>query len=161
MIARKHIIGIICIAIVLFVACKKDPTEHLLELDLLSHGMPIVIKAPENPEIRKMDLILTKDLTVVKGDDYSVQIFESEAYTRDVGAVKSRVLGEVKSNPYFFAIVQDDPAGFIYESRVDSNYTNYGFRHVRIQADKEYVFQQGLRGKFTLDAIKMMYAAVQ
>jgi hypothetical protein len=133
----------------------------MVELDLMSHGMPIVILAPENPEVKTMDLLMTKDLTVIKGDDYNVQIFESEADSRDVGVIKTRLLGEIQRNPYFYAVVRDDLAGFIYESRVDSNYINFGFRHVRIQGDKEFVFQQGLRGKFTREAIVAMYEAVQ
>ncbi len=161
MINSKHITIGVAYMIIVLAACKQDPTSHLIELDLLSYGMPIVIKAPESPEIKKMDLVFTKDITVQKGDDFNLQIFESEAVSRDVGEIKSRLLAEIKQNPYFFNVLQDDPAGFIYESRVDSNYTNYGFRHVRIQGDKEYIFQQSLRGKFTLEAVETMYAAVQ
>ena len=161
MIATRHLIWMTSTVALMVFACKHDPTSNLADLDLLSHGMPIVIKAPVDPEIRKMDLVFMKDITVVKGDEYNIQIFESEATSRDLATIKARLMNEVKINPYFVAILQDDAAGFIYESRVDSSYTNYGFRHVRIQGDKEYTFQQGLRGKFAREAIETMYAAVQ
>jgi hypothetical protein len=100
-------------------------------------------------------------VTVIQGDDFNVQIFESEATIRDLATIKGRLLKEVKENPYFYGVVREDPSGFIYENHVDTNYINFGFRHVRIQGDKEYVFQQGLRGKFSKEAVEMMYAAVQ
>lgn len=161
MFSSRSYVGILCLGLLAFWACKEEPTAGMVELDLMSYGMPIVIKAPENPEIRKMDLLMTKDLTVIKGDDYNIQIFESEADSRDIGIIKSRLLAEIQRNPYFYAIIRDDPAGFVYESHVDSNYVNFGFRHVRIQGDKEFVFQQGLRGKFTKEAVMAMYLAVQ
>ena len=142
-------------------SCRKDPTANFEDLDLLSYGMPIVIKAPVDAEVKKMDLVYMKDITVTRGNNYNVQIFEADATTHDIEVVKARLLNEVKANPYFFGIVQEDPAGFIYESHVDSNYVNYGFRYVRIQADKEYVFQQGLRGKFSKEDIEAMYEAVK
>ncbi len=160
MLSTKHYTLLLCCGLFIS-ACKEEPTAGMVELDLMSYGMPIVIKAPENPEVRKMDLVMTTDVTVIKGDDYNVQIFESEADVRDVGQIKARLLSEIQKNPYFFAVIRDDPAGFIYESKVDSSYTNFGFRHVRIQGDKEFVFQQGLRGRFSKEAVEAMYQAVQ
>jgi hypothetical protein len=149
------------LVLLILVSCRKDPSADFVDLDLLSYGMPLVIKAPANADIKKMDLVYMKDITVMGGNDYNVQIFEAEATTHDEQVVKARLLNEVKANPYFYGIVREDPAGFIYESHVDSNYVNYGFRYIRIQADKEYVFQQGLRGKFSLESVEAMYDAVQ
>jgi hypothetical protein len=142
-------------------SCKKEAETTLASLDLLPYGMPIVIQAPENPVIKLMDLVLSRDITVIKEPDFNLQIFESDADTRDISVIKGRLMQDVKSNPYFHEILRDDPAGFVYETHVDSNYINYGFRYARIQGDKEYVFQQGLRGKFTREAIEIMYGAVQ
>lgn len=142
-------------------ACNPDADTSMAEMDLMEHGMPIVIKAPEGAEVKKMDLVLSQDISVIQGPDFHVQIFESNADTRDVAEIKGRLLKEIKRHPYFYALLQDDSAGFIYETRVDSNYINYGFRHVRIQGDKEYIFQQGLQGRFTREAVESMYRAVQ
>lgn len=142
------------------IACKKQ-TDGLVQLDLLPHGMPIVIHAPENPAIRKMDFAIMRDLTVVKGPDFNVQIFEADLMTRNTEEIRNRLLNDVKANRYFSKVLQEDAAGFVYETQVDSNYINYGFRHIRLQGDKEYVFQQGLGGRFSLEAVQRMYKAVQ
>ena len=102
-----------------------------------------------------------KDVTIVKGDSFNLQIFQADVESTDLAVIKEHLVEEVKSNPYFFRILQDDPAGFIYENKVDSGYVNYGFRHIRVQGDKEYIFEQGLHGKFTKDAIELMYQCVQ
>jgi len=43
----------------------------------------------------------------------------------------------------------------------DSISTNYGFKYLKIQGDKEYIFQTGLVGNFGLDDVKVMYEAVK
>jgi hypothetical protein len=144
-----------------WIGCRQDSASNLQELDLMSEGMPIVIYAPADAKIKRMDLVLSKDITVIKDQDFHLQIFESNADVRDPSAIKSQLLDEIKLNPYFSTILKDDTAGFLYETRIDSNYINYGFRHVRIQGDKEYIFQQGLGGKFTREAVELMYKAVQ
>lgn len=151
----------LALTITCLLSCKSDPVADFCQLDLLSYGMPIVIKTPENPEINKLDLVFMKDITVTKGADYSVQIFEADVSSRDISVIKTKLISEVKDNPYFSTILQNDPAGFIYENKVDSGYVNYGFRHIRLQGDKEYIFQQGLRGKFSRESVQAMYASVQ
>jgi hypothetical protein len=142
-------------------ACGKDDKQELEELDLLGHGMPILIKAPPNPEIKKMDLLVQKDITVKKGEDFYLQIFEAVASSFNAGDVKEELLGAVKANPYFSEILHDEESGFIYKNEIDSSNVNYGFRYVRLQGDKEYIFQTGLIGTFTLDQVKVMYEAVK
>ena len=159
----KHFLWIVCclglVYCVTSTGCSDESQDdHLVEMELMAHGMPIVIKAPEDALIETMDLVLQKDLTIKKGD-YFVQIFESDATTYNIAEIKSRLLGEVQSNKYYQKIITEDPDGFIYQTAIDSSYINYGFRRVRIQGDKEYVFQTGLRGQFPLEAVEMMYRA--
>ena len=149
-------------AIVVFVvACSSEPKSNLKPLDLLEYGIPITIMAPDSAKVRTMDLVVQKDVTVKGDDDYYVQIYASGAETTDVAQVKAEQLAEVKGNRYFSKIVQEDESGFIYETQVDSNNVNYGFRLVRIQGDQEYIFQTGLIGSFTLEKVEEMYQAVQ
>ena len=155
-----HTLLCLIIAVLTTVGCQKEKGAELPELDLLSYGMPIVIKAPENALIEKMDLVVSTDITVKKGD-FFLQIFESNASSRDIEAIKSRLLGEAQGNRYFQKVVHEEPDGFIYESAIDSSYVTYDFRRVRIQGDKEYVFQTGLRGQFTFDQVELMFAAVK
>ena len=70
-------------------------------------------------------------------------------------------MAEIKSNAYFSKIIEEEEAGFIYSMVFDSTATNYGFKYLKIQGDKEYIFQTGLVGNFGLDDVKLMYNAVK
>lgn len=158
----KYILFLFAVVSLGTLACGEEKAESkFAELDLLSHGMPIIIQAPSDPVIKSMNLAVQKDLTVKKGPDFSLQIYESDALVRDPAAIKARLLYEVQGNKYYQKIVSDDEQGFIYQTAIDSSYINFGFRHFRLQGDKEYVFQTSLGGKFTLEAVQDMYNAVQ
>ncbi len=144
-----------------FAGCTKKQSVKLVDLDLMSYEMPIMIKAPADAEIKKMDLIVQKDITVKSGDGFYLQIFESDVTNRDPKKVKEDLLKTVQENPYFSELVQEDPNGFIYKTQIDSTQENYSFRYVRIQGDKEYTFQTGMIGQFTLDQVRTMYNAVK
>jgi hypothetical protein len=146
--------------LLLFAACEKSPQSNYKPLNLLSHGFPITILAPENPEIKVTDMTVMKDLTVKKGEDFNIQIYSSAANSPDFAQVKNEHLEEVKSNPYFKKVVTDNPEGFIYEKQVDSTMT-YGFKYVFIQGDQEFIFQNGILGIYTLEQINNMYESVQ
>jgi len=144
------------------ISCGEEKADTKFdELDLLPHGMPIVIHAPSDPVIKSMKLTVQKDLTVQKGADFSLQIYESDALVRNHAAIKARLLFEVQGNKYYQKIISDDDQGFIYQTAIDSSYINYGFRYFRLQGDKEYVFQTSLGGKYTLEAVQNMYNAVK
>ncbi len=145
----------------LVLACSSEPVSDLKEKNLLEYGIPITILAPDSAEVETMDLVVQKDITVKKGKDYYIQIFASDATTTDANRLKSAQLEEVRDNPFFSKIIKEDSNGFIYETAIDSTKKNYGFRHFRIKGDKEYVFQTGLIGTFSLDDVEKMYLAVQ
>lgn len=148
---------------ILMWACQQNGTEQdWVEKDLLQYGIPMTILAPDSAEVNSSDLGgLIQDVTVKEGDEYYVQIYASDAETMDIAKVKSAQLSEVKSNRYFSKIVQEETDGFIYETVIDSTAINYGFRYVRVQGDKEYVFQTGLVGSFTLEQVEKMFEAVR
>ena len=132
-----------------------------MELDLMSYEMPIVIQAPADAEIKKMDLIVQKDITVKSGEAYYVQIFESDMSSNDPNSIKEELLKDVQENPYFSELISEEANGFIYKTMIDSTQENYGFRYVRLQGNKEYTFQTGMIGLFSLDQVKSMYEAVK
>ena len=68
---------------------------------------------------------------------------------------------KVKNSPFFSEIIKEDDNGFIFKKTISEDRINYDFRYVKIQGDKEYVFQTGLIGQFTLDDVEMMYEAVK
>lgn len=141
--------------------CASDPASNYKELDLLSYGVPIKIMAPDSADVKKEDWIAQQGITVSKGDDYEVQIWAGEAASTDVATLKANKLAEVQSNRWFSKIIKEDSDGFIFENKIDSTTSFYGFYHLVIQGDNEYTFQNGLRGNFTLEQAEQMYDAVK
>lgn len=146
-------------AILLF-SCRKEAKNEWQELDLLQYGIPISILAPDSTQVRS-DILggLIQDVTVKGGEDYSIQIYASSSQTNDIAKVKAGQLAEVKANRYFSKIIREEEDGFLYEIAIDSSNINYGFRLIRLQADKEYIFQTGLIEAFNLEQVEKMYAA--
>ncbi len=146
-----------------FFACQSETNSLSTwsELNLLEHGIPFSILAPDSAKVETIDFgNIMKDVTVRGGDDYFVQIFASDAKSTDVSKLKSEALMEVKEEKHFSKIVEESDQGFLYESKRDSSTTYYGFRYVRLQGSKEYVLQNGFRGFFTEDQARSMYKAV-
>jgi len=157
----KNLCVVLCVLFLLS-ACQSDPTSHLKPLSLLPHGIPITIMAPDSAKVRTMDLLVQKDITVRGKDGYDLQIFASDATSSDVSKIASELKGEVKNNPYFSKIVDESEAnGFIYETKLDSTITSYGFQLVRVMGDREYIFQNALVGTFSEADIRTMYQAVK
>lgn len=145
----------------LFFGCQSESQDSLKPLNLLEYGLPITIMAPDSAEVKSSDLGgLLKDVTIKKGDDFSIQIYASAAETTDIAKVKANQIAEVKSNRYFSKIVEEKDNGFIYETAIDSSNINYGFRYIRVQGDQEYIFQTALIGTFDEEAVRNMYKAV-
>jgi hypothetical protein len=141
--------------------CQGDQLEKWSSVDLLEHGIPLSVLAPDSIQVDKMNLGgILQDVTLRKGDDYFIQIYASDAATNDVTKLKADQMAEVKTNRFFTRVIEEDDQGFIYETQIDS-LTNFGFRYVHLQADREYIFQTGLTGTYSLDEVKRMYEAVQ
>ena len=148
-------------SVLLFFACQQNPKNDWKPLDLLQYDVPLTILAPDSAEVKTMDLLVQKDVTIKKGKDYSIQIFISDALTSDVKKIIAEIKGEVKNNPYFSKFTLEEDNGFIYETVIDSTHYNYGFRQVRIQGDREYIFSTGLIGTFDQQQVEDMYNAVK
>lgn len=142
-------------------SCQQEPAVKFSSLDLTKYGVPMSIQAPDSVEIKTKDYGFSKDITVKAGEDYSIQILASEANTQDVSQVKASEMASVKQGIYFNRIVSEEPDGFIYESALDSTHLNYGFRYVRLQGGREFIFQTGLIGDFSLEDVETMYQAVK
>ncbi len=150
----------IALTLLLLVSCKQEPKTNYLPLDLLSHGIPITIMAPPEPDIKVTDLTVMKDLTIKKDANYYIQLYASSSNTTDVQQLKSERLTDVKKNPYFSKIISEEPNGFIYEKILDS-IPSYAFNYVYLQGDQEYIFQTGLTSLFKLEDVQNMYNAVK
>jgi len=144
----------------LVMACKSDPTSDLVDLDLMEYGVPIKIKAPADAEVKTQDMVVMKDVTVKK-DDYYIQLLYSDAMTHDPVKALETHRATVEQAPFFSKMMQEDEHGFIYEKKIDEENINYDFRFVKIRAGKEYLFQTGLIGKYSIEQVQKMYQAVQ
>lgn len=157
----KRFLIITCCFSLLFSCKNADPTDGFQSLDLMQNGLPIKIKAPEGAVIESDNLGFIQDVTIKGDDNFYIQIQGGSATTLDATVVKNNLLTDLKNAKYFSKVIEDKEAGFIYEKDLGGGNLNYDFRFVKIQGDKEYVFQRGLVGQYTLEEIKIMYNAVQ
>tara|TARA_B110000046_G_scaffold88844_1_gene96976 strand:+ start:1483 stop:1914 length:432 start_codon:yes stop_codon:yes gene_type:complete len=141
-------------------SCKSDSLSDMKKTELMSHGFPIAMYVPKGAVIQKTDLGVMQDLTIKAEKNYYVQIFSSDLLTLDKKVVMNEKLVEAKSHRYFSKIISEEDDGFIFEKNVDG-ILNYDFRYVKIQGDKEFVFQTGLVGNYSEDDVKAMYASVK
>lgn len=145
----------------LLICCSKGNNGEWRSHNLLKYDLPISVMAPDSVIITADNLMFTKDVTI-KGafdESYSVQIFSSEASTLDPKAIKNQQLLDVKTNPYFKEVIQDEDQGFIYRTEIDSLNINYGFKWIKVQGDNEFIFQNGIGRFFTLEEVEKMYEA--
>jgi hypothetical protein len=160
---KRPLILPFCLLLLLaFAACRQEEGSQLKKTDLLRHGLPVTILAPDSAEIKAQDLAgIYLDITVKGSGNYSLQILASQAETSDIAKIKAGQLAEVKGNRYFKRIVREEEDGFLYETAVDEGYINYGFRYIALQGEQEIVFQPSLTGQFSLEEAERMYEAVQ
>jgi len=138
-----------------------EPTVALDQLDLMSYGMPLTIDAPPDAEVTKRGIAFRQELEIVGEDNFRLVVAMDDAVQSDAQKLKEQKLAEAKQNRFFFRLVEDDSQGFIFENRIDSLNSTYGFNYVKIQGDKEFVFQQSRTGIYTLEEVEAMYGAVK
>jgi len=66
----------------------------------------------------------------------------------------------VKTDQYFTKVIEEHDNGFIFEKDIDGN-VNYDFRYIKLIGDQEYIYQTGMMGTFTEEAVRAMYKSVQ
>lgn len=156
----NHPHRIFLFGVLLLSACRMDP-DGMHRLDLTPHGLPLQIMAPDSAEVVVKDYEIMRDITIKKGEDFFVQIFEFEAAHLDAAGEKLRQLDAVRDDPFFKEIVREDDEGFIFSRQLDSTLMDFDFRFIRIMEEKELIFQTGLIGTFSLADVKRMYKSVQ
>ncbi len=146
----------------LYLACSADGTAGYQELDLTPYNIPVTIQAPDSAKVVSGSLSgLIDDVTVKSpADRYALQILASAASTNDMTRLKAEELELVRENRYFEQIVSEEPAGFVFENRIDTT-SLYGFRYIVYRGDREIVFQNTFDGVFSLEEIQRMYDSVK
>lgn len=149
----------ILLLLLLVFGCKESvPTE---KLNLLKHGLPISINAPEDAKVVADDMGVMHDVTVQAGDGYFIQIYGSDAITIDAKAIYSDRKKDIENGPFFSEIVEEEATGMIYKKQIDEKTVDYDFLYVKVQGDKEYIFQTGLMGTFDESQVRTMYNSVK
>lgn len=141
-------------------SCKSE-TSNMNAIDLLEYGVPLKVNAPEGSTVVVDDLGVWKDITIKDTSDFNLQIIASQSTTFDKSKIVADQLKSVKESVYFSKIIEEYENGFIFEKKIDENNINYDFRYVKLNGDKEYIFQRGLLGTFSEQAVRNMYQAVQ
>lgn len=153
-------LSIIIVLSFLLNGCKqKTENSDYQTFDLMKYGFPIEINAPIQSTFKKGASGQMSDLTIASDSDFNVQIFMNNAITTDIYKTKIAQRELVRNNPYFVKITEDYDDGFIFENKVDDK-SIYDFKYVKIQGDKEFVFQAGIMGEFSEAQIKRMYEAI-
>ncbi len=154
-------LGIVLILFLsLIYACSSENNEQLATLSLLQYGLPITILAPDSAKVKSVDMGILKDVTITDDENYSIQIIASRSLNSDMKQLIAEQLAEVKQNPFFSKVVEEEENGFIFENAIDSTRTNYGFRYIHLAGDQELIIQNGLLGIFSREDIDQMYRAV-
>ncbi|PHI20002.1 hypothetical protein CEQ90_09680 [Lewinellaceae bacterium SD302] len=142
-------------------SCQSDGKSGWQELNLMRYNIPVSIMAPDSAKVNTAEVSgVVRDVTIEDAEnDFLVQIFSGQAFTSDLARLKSAQLELVRDNPYFSRIVKEDPAGFIFENKIDST-SAFGFRYVVYQGDLEIVMQNGMGRIFNQEAVEQMYESV-
>ena len=149
------------IVVFVLVSCSSAPDSGWKEVNLIEHGIPLTIKAPENLEVERSKLAFQEDITIKGENGYDLQVFISDAIVNSTEAAIQNHKELVSDNPFFSQYIQEDPDGFIYQNQLDSTHTSFGFRYVKLMGGKEYVFQEAMMGTFEQDQITAMYEGVR
>lgn len=159
----------VCSFIVLGLAACQTPeptVEDLFpkQLNLLQHGIPIAIQAPEDAKVTNRSDNFMQDV-VVEGTDYYVQIYSQNASSASCKTMTSEAKSDVKkSNMTFQRMLTEDDCGFVYEVQAPGDTTKcYNFAYYRVQGNKSFSFSTttGRRKPFTQDQVQRIYAAVK
>lgn len=147
------------ILLLVIVSCDTAKSDLVLT-DLLPYGEAIKVMAPEDAHVIVEDYGLLKDIIITDSLDYSLQIFISKTNTLNLNKALENQKDIVKSAPFFSKMLEEDEKGFIYEKKIDDD-LRYDFRYIRIQADKQYIFQPSMSGGHSEEHVRKMYEAVK
>ena len=156
-----RLLTLACLLLMLL-ACGGEEAAAYRDLDLTEYNIPVTIRAPDSAQVVAGKLGGNiEDVTIRSAADrYAVQILAGTARTSDMARLKADQLEAVRDNRYFERIVTEEPAGFIFENKIDTT-SAFGFRYIVYQGDREIVFQNSFDGVYTLPEVESMYTSVK
>ena len=143
------------------IACTANENSKYNETNLIEHGVPLKIMAPDSLSVSKSSIGFQEDITLKGGNGFDLQLFVSESTVGSKAKAIADQKEAVESIPFFSEIIRSDENGFVYKNQIDSTLTTYGFKYIHLMGGKEYVFSQSLMGSFTLDEVEEMYKCVE
>jgi len=141
-------------------ACSADIHSDYEETDLMRHGLPLKIMAPPELEVKSSKTGGQQNFVLDGGEDYYIEVFKGEFNSGSKQNLLNELRENISSHRFFNGYTLEDEDGFIYEFKIDSLNSNFGFRRVHIQADSEFIFQNGMGRIFTEEQAQNMYNAV-
>lgn len=141
------------------VGCAADKQEDWKLTDLMSHGLPVKVMAPNDLKVTKSSLGGSQEYNLHCPDGYGMNILVMEATSGNAESTIAELRDIIEQGKYFDSIVESTKDGFIYKMSVSDNHAVYGFRKVQIQGDKQFVFQNPYMSKLSLDEAKRLYKA--
>jgi hypothetical protein len=151
---------LLALAALTLAACGNDKNK-LQPLNLLSYGVPLTIQAPDSAQVTVTEGPIFKDI-VIKDEDsgLGVNIMAMPVTETDAAKLKAAELQDMQLSPYFSKVVEDNPAGFIFETVVDSTNVSYDFRYFQVKGDTEYKIQN-TPGTYTLAEVQRLLKSVE
>ncbi len=158
----KHLttISVLCLIVFSFFSCKDSKVEKTGKTDLMKYGIPYAVKAPTDVSITHNGTGKLTDVSLQNKNGYDVQVFMSEAYTKDTNKLKQQKKEMITGNPYFSKIVEEYEDGFLYEKRSDDASVSYDFILIKIVGEKEINFQCGNSKAFSEAEVKNMIKTI-
>ena len=126
-----------------------------------AYGLPLEILVPDTARVVRKEYPIMNDITVKSGEGFNIQIFESEATSADAALIKTEHLETIWQDSNFIALVLDETQGFIFRKYSAGGGEDYDFRFIKIIENKEYLFQAGVVGSYSLEEVEQMYRSVK
>jgi len=163
MVTKKSFFLIIFTFIAGFNFSCKDK-ENKKGLDLMPYTIPSSIDAPADVTVSKLGDGNVTTVSINNRNDYDVQVFMFASQVTDMKILKKVKKDEVEADPYFIKIIEEHPAGFIFEKSLgmeskDSK-PSYDFRYIEVVGSKVMIYQCGNSQYFSEKDVKNMYKSV-
>jgi hypothetical protein len=151
---------LLLVAIILILGCTANDAERWSETDLMSHGLPLKIEAPADLEVTRSLFSGSEEFKLSGAKGYGMNVLVLEATTDNESLVKSELESLVERGKYFNKFVESENNGFVYQITIDSLHSVFGFRKVKIQGGKQFVFQNPYMSRLTEEEAKKLYNSI-
>jgi len=148
------------IILCLFAACASDGMSGWKETDLMSHGLPVKIKAPEDITVEKSLFSGSEEYQLSGTDGYGMNVLVADATSPNVSVIKTELKELVQNGKYFSDFIESPENGFIYKISIDSTHAVYGFRKIKIQGEKQIVFQNQYMSKLSEEKARQLFNSI-